>query len=142
MPNTQLQFHYDVFIITKLLGVYISQDGMTIQNNSNVTFMDIPIDGVSEYQYDFDDGTGKGDPLVCHSDSRDYELCAQGDWYLPDGSSVILDNDAFTVINQTLKCAVDLYRTESGNLESYLETLCCIIPDINGINQTVCINTG
>lgn len=80
--------------------------------------------------------------LVCHVDTVYYcEECNKdnkGGWYY---QRIRMDNDGqFCVTsNDSEQSTINLYLNSQINLP--LLPLCCIVPDIYGIEQTHCVNT-
>ena len=77
--------------------------------------------------------------LVCHTDNIGCcKMNSEGNWYLSDGSIVTSDSKEFGITRNGGQ--IRLYRTTETI--SLATTLCCIVPDINDTNQTVCVDSG
>ena len=112
-----------------LAGVYLSQNGNIIQNNSDIFFTQIGT-------------TNSGNPLVCTSDRM--PCCRDqpqyGEWKFSDGSQVKHDSQSPTTFhrNRDNFGNVNLFRV--NNDVSQAGKVCCEIPDATDSNQTLCVN--
>ena len=113
-------------------GVYLSQNGMLIEPDSNIPITDI--------------GTLSPQQLVCTSDRKP---CCQdqpqyGEWKFPDGNQVrhITEEQPTTFHRDRDNGGnVDLYRV-SSDVMSPTGRYCCEIEDAMHMNQTICVNLG
>lgn len=76
--------------------------------------------------------------LVCHTKNNDCCKDERGEWSFP-GSNMI---DEFCTIHDKNGISLLRQHINTNNLMPSYELLCCIIPDICGTNQTLCINAG
>ena len=111
-----------------LAGVYLSQNGNIIQNNSDIFITQI--------------GTSSGNPLVCTSDRMP---CCQatpqyGEWKLSDESLIkhISEGPNTFHRNRDKSGNVNLFRVNNA-VTSPTGRFCCEVEDATGTNQTLCI---
>ena len=117
---------------SKILGVYLSLNGVVIESDSNVVITDI---GTSQH------------PLVCTTDR--IPCCVSinnraGEWIFPNGTDVpTLGTDpAQFYRNRGSSGEVSLYRV-CDDVITPTGRFCCRVPDaIFGVNRTVCANVG
>ena len=109
------------------VGVFVSLNGKSLDNNSNIT------------------NTKGGDGLNCHSDKLN---CCENDvsnhdlegiWYSQTTEKQSNESDiAQDLTTQRAPGAISLHLDNID--QNSIGTLCCTIPDINDEEQTICIN--
>lgn len=108
-----------------------------LQNNS---VLDIStIDTLEEYtecdmEYSIQDNS-----LICNTDNHDCCGNKIGEWSFP-GSNI---TDEFCVTHDIGRVSLTrLYNYDMDLMPPYYNLLCCTIPDIHSISQTLCVNSG
>ena len=124
-----------VFVLSLLLGVYLSLRGMIIPNDGYVLVSDIGFDG-----------TG----LLCNTDRSDCcrssDGAAQGHWYLPDGTQV----GSFTQEDAASTDRIFFYRNRATGIVRLSRRgnplqrgrFRCEIPNADGALVNLYVNIG
>ena len=118
-----------------IVGVYLFLNGTRYTNNSEILIFEI---GKVNPQAESD----VNEALQCVTNKKPCCKTARiGQWYFPNGTEVTIQGNTqpFFYRNRGDNGTINLNRI-SKNVLFPTGQFCCVVPDSNDINQTLCVN--